>query len=347
MSQCNRTENHTLPMIETPKTDPSINSKLGGAHYNGLPISSRSTDQESRDSEEDWINNQDLVLSSETIPVQCSTDWQAAFGFTSSNRKHQDDELGFDPWDESAKGLADLLEKEATQKPQQLPQLINHKMESVHPPYSHLMDSPGYPNHFLLNSSQESSRRVPPPPGFGPSHINKFVNIPRPAFPSEVSPSKMMSLMNIPPNHHVMNGPSSFQEQMLPGFNNHVPAPGVLPARPKFGNAFVMKDWQEGLRSLFPKINISFGPPTTQTVPTPTVLQNPKVNQVHPVWNPHGPSWVNQDPAILSSGSITDSRSDSPPHWMKSLQQLTVEDGTINNHNHHVPLPMPFAYRDL
>ncbi|XP_076322617.1 CCR4-NOT transcription complex subunit 4-like isoform X2 [Tachypleus tridentatus] len=344
ISQCNRTENHTLPTVETPKNDPSVNSKLGGALHNGLPTSSCSADQESGDSEENWIKNQDIDLSPENIPVQCSTDWQAAFGFTSSNHRHQDDELGFDPWDESAKGLADLLEKEATKKPH-LPQLINHRMDSVHPS---LMTTPGYPNHSVLNSS---ARRVAPPPGFGPSHINKFVNIPTTAFSSEVSPSKMMSLINMPPNNHIVNGPSSFQEQMPPllagftNYNKHVPAPGVPPVRPKFGNAFVMKDWQESLRSLFPNINISFGPPTTQTVPTPTVLQNPKGNEVHPVWNPHGPSWVNEDPAILSSGSITDSRSDSPPHWMKSLQQMTVEDGSINNHNCHVQFPMPFAYR--
>ncbi|CAG2247883.1 CNOT4 [Mytilus edulis] len=49
---------------------------------------------------------------SESIQVSSCTDWQAAFGFTSKSRESQDDDLGFDPWDESSKGLADLLEKE-------------------------------------------------------------------------------------------------------------------------------------------------------------------------------------------------------------------------------------------
>jgi len=68
----------------------------------------------------------------ESIPVSTTTDWQAAFGFTPSmmtpppstsqpvpithNLNHltesQDDELGFDPWTESSKALADLVEKE-------------------------------------------------------------------------------------------------------------------------------------------------------------------------------------------------------------------------------------------
>lgn len=49
---------------------------------------------------------------SESLQVSSCTDWQAAFGFTSKSRESQDDDLGFDPWDESSKGLADLLEKE-------------------------------------------------------------------------------------------------------------------------------------------------------------------------------------------------------------------------------------------
>lgn len=36
------------------------------------------------------------------------------------------------------------------------------------------------------------------------------------------------------------------------------------------------------------------------------------------------PDWMCLDPAIVSSGqAITDSRSDSPPHWLRSLEQLT------------------------
>ncbi|WAR01692.1 CNOT4-like protein [Mya arenaria] len=60
----------------------------------------------------------------DSLPVNTTTDWQAAFGFgqtqtnnnnnTFNNSKDwQDDDLGFDPLEESSRGLADLLEKES------------------------------------------------------------------------------------------------------------------------------------------------------------------------------------------------------------------------------------------
>ena len=33
------------------------------------------------------------------------------------------------------------------------------------------------------------------------------------------------------------------------------------------------------------------------------------------------------DPAIVSSGQLTDSRSDSPPHWLKSMDHMTNDWG--------------------
>ncbi len=61
----------------------------------------------------DWSDG--LILNSDVLPVASHTDWQAAFGFTSSDTAKDllnEDDLGFDPWNESNKGLADLLEKE-------------------------------------------------------------------------------------------------------------------------------------------------------------------------------------------------------------------------------------------
>ena len=40
-------------------------------------------------------------------------------------------------------------------------------------------------------------------------------------------------------------------------------------------------------------------------------------------WRSNISDWTSIDPAIVSSGQITDSRSDSPPHWLRSLEQLT------------------------
>lgn len=53
-----------------------------------------------------------LSLCAETIPVSSSTDWQAAFGFGSTQQQPQEDDLGFDPFDITRKALADLIEKE-------------------------------------------------------------------------------------------------------------------------------------------------------------------------------------------------------------------------------------------
>ncbi|XP_045593908.1 AF4/FMR2 family member lilli isoform X2 [Procambarus clarkii] len=44
----------------------------------------------------------------------------------------------------------------------------------------------------------------------------------------------------------------------------------------------------------------------------------------HKGWSNSGaPDLTVLDPAIVSSGQLTDSRSDSPPHWMKTMEQLT------------------------
>lgn len=52
----------------------------------------------------------------DSIPIQSSHDWEAAFGFKSSANEtgvsSADDELGFDPWLECSKGFADLMKEE-------------------------------------------------------------------------------------------------------------------------------------------------------------------------------------------------------------------------------------------
>ncbi|XP_022096362.1 CCR4-NOT transcription complex subunit 4-like [Acanthaster planci] len=59
----------------------------------------------------DW--SEGVILNNDLLPVASHTDWQAAFGFSSGTKDLlNEDDLGFDPWNESNKGLADLLEKE-------------------------------------------------------------------------------------------------------------------------------------------------------------------------------------------------------------------------------------------
>uniref|UniRef100_A0A3Q4BHY3 CCR4-NOT transcription complex subunit 4 n=1 Tax=Mola mola TaxID=94237 RepID=A0A3Q4BHY3_MOLML len=81
-------------------------------HPNPLPAGLPPFPTSSRGSS-DWPMTPEpqSLFTSDTIPVSSSTDWQAAFGFGSSS-KHQDDDLGFDPFDVTRKALADLIEKE-------------------------------------------------------------------------------------------------------------------------------------------------------------------------------------------------------------------------------------------
>ena len=102
-----------------------------------------------------------------------------------------------------------------------------------------------------------------------------------------------------------------------------------------------MKDWQDGLRALFPNVNISMGNGSVTNngsnsrmgafPPGLTGLGNGQQHQMAQQqtnlaskgWRSNVTDWTSLDPAIVSSGQITDSRSDSPPHWLRSLEQLT------------------------
>ena len=115
-----------------------------------------------------------------------------------------------------------------------------------------------------------------------------------------------------------------------------------------------VKDWQEGLRALFPNANISMGGGSVSAGSGSTnsrlgsfppglssLSQQPGHLPSHQLpmqagslgaksWRSSVSDWTSIDPAIVSSGQITDSRSDSPPHWLRSLEQLT-ETGTNSN----------------
>lgn len=56
-------------------------------------------------------------------------------------------------------------------------------------------------------------------------------------------------------------------------------------------------------------------------------------------WRSSVSDWTCLDPAIVSSGQITDSRSDSPPHWLRSLEQLT-ETANSPAASHQPPPPL-------
>ncbi|XP_075230253.1 CCR4-NOT transcription complex subunit 4 isoform X2 [Lycorma delicatula] len=111
-------------------------------------------------------------------PVHSSEDWQAAFGFPPGQEETEecvrDDDLGFDPFHETQKALAEMIEKEEqnhrTYQPKLLAMQHNHRINSC----SKLIDG------MRINPSAPRSRL--PPPGFTstPNHMNAFgLGIPR------------------------------------------------------------------------------------------------------------------------------------------------------------------------
>ncbi|KAL5007338.1 hypothetical protein ScPMuIL_016144 [Solemya velum] len=145
----------------------------------------------------------------ETIPVSSTTDWQTAFGFGPTKKETQDDDLGFDPWDESAKGLADLIEKESG----------NDRFSMPH--YPQIPHS----SHGSIQSSRPLKH--PPthnlPPGFSLSHIQQQQlhqeHVGRP----DLMGARMMGFMqsNMHPMHNTFQDvlsdiPNHGNEQIMP-----------------------------------------------------------------------------------------------------------------------------------
>ncbi|XP_013404562.1 CCR4-NOT transcription complex subunit 4 isoform X2 [Lingula anatina] len=259
----------------------------------------------------------------ETIAVSSSTDWSAAFGFSSSSAATNDDDLGFDPWDESSKALADLIQIETALK---VPHTAPPQQGQFIPPQPTAVRSL--------------------PPGFAPQHYG---------MPGKLDPngSRMLGLMQLPiqtPLSHPFSGTVPEMAAGAPANRDHVNG------NKNTGDAF-SKDFQDGLRALLPNINISFGAPqqpqqtrTTQQ-PRPQQQQQQQQQQQHNNWRESSASsqdlsWLGSDPAIVTSGKITtsDVLSESPPHWMKSLHQLT-EIESSPNHNHRLPFVQQFPFR--
>ncbi|ELT87458.1 hypothetical protein CAPTEDRAFT_223184 [Capitella teleta] len=280
----------------------------------------------------------------DTIAVSSSTDWQAAFGFkphpassappvssaSSSSCNHsnisdsQDDDLGFDPWNESSKALADLIEKEATpgghgmhHHPRPAPGLHQpaHSNLLLHknPLLQHHQQPGGM--HYQTNPS-EQNRVKSLPPGF----THPFSN----SQPPMSEGSRLMGLMQLSAAAAAMHP----APQQMPAHHHHARSSpfgsgsGATSVLPEAGNAGAngsycpqqqqQQDWQEGLRALLPNINISFGGSTAAPHPGGQRGQAMPSARVPP-----------REPA--SQNKATHIHDDVMPHWMASLQQLTDE----------------------
>ncbi|CAB4064896.1 CNOT4 [Lepeophtheirus salmonis] len=202
----------------------------------------------------------------------------------------EEDELGFDPFHETQKALAEMLESES--------KLYQETPVVEQVPVSH---------HYLPGSLDNLSSTS-----------------------SQFTPSGFL------------NGDYGYRNNIH--YQQHHPSESLLRTSGDKLN-YANKDWQDGLRALLPNISVSFGtlpttsyhhslgPPEQQQPPNNTQHKFPPHNeriqqqtQHRSGWNNISPNdWTVLDPAIVG-GQLADSRSDSPPNWIKTnLEQLTTD----------------------
>eukprot|EP00063_Salmo_salar_P028388 XP_014003223.1 PREDICTED: CCR4-NOT transcription complex subunit 4-like isoform X2 [Salmo salar] len=303
------------------------------------------------------------LFASDTIPVSSSTDWQAAFGFGSSTKQQQDDDLGFDPFDVTRKALADLIEKELSVQDQHSPLGSPSPFGLHHPGSHHVLHMPlSNPNHFPSS--------IGPPPRLSQLHHRHISS--SFSFPGSQSQSShhggsqaaqaaaaRHTWMGMPPsarsNNHLLShlnhsvnaggGHSNFLDlSMPPQHHSHNTGLGGIPMSENSSSidGLNVKEWQDGLRALLPNININFG-----GLPNSSSSSSSSSSMNHmggpgglngPGGLSHSLSWDGtaswMDPAIItgipaSAGSSLDclQEDQNPPHWLKSLQALTEMDG--------------------
>uniref|UniRef100_A0A3B4DL18 CCR4-NOT transcription complex subunit 4 n=1 Tax=Pygocentrus nattereri TaxID=42514 RepID=A0A3B4DL18_PYGNA len=264
------------------------------------------------------------LFTSDTIPVSSSTDWQAAFGFGSSN-KQQEDDLGFDPFDITRKALADLIEKELSV--QDKTSLSMSHMTPAHgfphvPVHSPLHSAPSSKGPLLppASTAHFPANSVLPPRGF--SQVSQRAVYNSFSFPSQTQASRhswlaMSARSNLAHlNHNTTAAPStvqhnSFLDLTLPAQQQQhstglggIPITGI-PA--SSGNSLdSLQDdnpphWLKSLQALT-EMDVTSG----STVPTQPPHNTPFGAQV-PL---HRASWAPYPPAVSANPA---SQFHSPP----------------------------------
>jgi len=274
-----------------------------------------------------------------------------------SNNFLEEDDLGFDPFHETQKGLADLLESESKAAEAQLKQVITPEPE--------------------WKSTPPLSRTRAPPPGFHAPAISQ----PNPyTFMSDHSlnrilPANLESLYNraapLPGRSGLPGAPGFGQTHANPtehlfsqlGKQNSVQDPTRMlfdhkqPLHSSLADGFGNKDWQDGLRALLPNVNVSFGannPQQSQQQQFGMQGNFHNFDRIQPStsnWvnnsGGHAHDWTTMDPAIVTGqlshpdrgdtlprdllpgslrGDLGFGRADSPPNWITAnLEQLTSE----------------------
>lgn len=194
---------------------------------------------------------------------------------------HSDDELGFDPFSESAKGLADLLEEEKATPKSHHPSASALPVPSL---TSSLM-SLGLHGWGSVGISGSSSLDASFAPGVEPSRANNYIPSAFGTRDAEyyTSPTVRATAAGQPqqhslytPSNHVYEVPSS--KAQLTGMQFSEPPPGLsslyqqqryasyasttavspVTQSPTPADATQLSEWQEGLKALLPNVNVRF-----------------------------------------------------------------------------------------
>lgn len=216
---------------------------------------------------------------SDSMPIKSSNDWEAAFGFKTAPKEvvsSADDDLGFDPWLECSKGLADLMEKEKTQEihtsnisssahnfppnsntsfhdlstMQRRPtSLHNPNMQGQHPfgysggtdlinGFSNLLSNAPSQQHKMPFQYDNSQQRQ-----FEQSRFLQQQRLSNPFAQNEQTERNIQQLLGS------VNG-----QKQVPMGHGGPPTPNKEQTN-KNSN---ITDWQNGLRALLPSVNINF-----------------------------------------------------------------------------------------
>lgn len=195
-------------------------------------------------------------------------------GFTS------DDDLGFDPFSESSKGLARLLEEEEKVKQPLISSYMNqHLLMQHHHQQQHQQQQQ---QAFSLrdlwsrpSSLFSSMNSVQPPPQQQGSPLDMFASLmsshqqqhhhPHQQQPPQHQPPQLHHQLHQPPNHHhhpqqhhqTHQQPAAQHRQQFDPYC--APPPGLTPPpRNPPVPSQSMSDWQEGLKALLPNVNVRF-----------------------------------------------------------------------------------------
>lgn len=175
-------------------------------------------------------------------------------GFTS------DDDLGFDPFNESSKGLARLLEEEKTKQPSATSNMNHHAAQQQlqqHQEQHH--ESFALRDLWSRPSSLFGSANTVQPHS---SHPDMFAGL-MSAQQSQQHQQHIQQQLHHQLNHHHTHQHHQTHHQQPPHRQQQydpycAPPPGLAPPQRSNISSQSISDWQEGLKALLPNVNVRF-----------------------------------------------------------------------------------------